>query len=209
MWNIVSSMIYQIVSIVCGLIVPRLILRTFGSTYNGVAESAMQFLSMVTVLNVGIAGATRVAFYQTLANGDELGTSRIYKSNKQYMHKVAGVIVGYAVVLMAIYPYVSHNDLAHWECSLLIGIVSIRTFGEYFFGISNRTLLDADFFADPSWRKYFYCKTGEFGRISSVAGDYESLCQKKVSFDQRLRTGSFRNPEQGSGGVSFDRKYCT
>lgn len=144
MLNMVSSATYQIVSIICGLIVPRLILRAFGSTYNGVVESATQFLSVINILNIGIDGATRVALYKTLAHDDILGTSRIYKSNKQYMRKVAASVILYTVVLMFVYPLISHNSLNYVECSALIGIIGIRTFAEYFFGTSNMTLLKAD-----------------------------------------------------------------
>ena len=34
-YNVTITMTYQMISIICGLITPRLILRTFGSTYNG------------------------------------------------------------------------------------------------------------------------------------------------------------------------------
>lgn len=144
MKNIVASMLYQIISIICGLITPRLLLVSFGSTYNGVVSSATQFLSMISVLTLGIAGATRVALYKTLASNDALGTSRIMKATKNYMRKVACGVIIYACILIVIYPLISHNDLERWENSLLIGIVSIGTFADYFLGISNRTLLSAD-----------------------------------------------------------------
>lgn len=144
MMNMASSMLYQIVAIVCGLITPRLILTTFGSTYNGVVSSATQFLNMISVLTLGITGATRVALYTTLGNKDMLGTSRIMKATKLYMRKVAACIIIYAGVLCVVYPLISRNDLSHIENATLIIIVSIGTFAEYFFGISNTTLLNAD-----------------------------------------------------------------
>jgi len=144
MKNIIASMIYQIVSIICGLILPRLILSAFGSTYNGVISSATQFLSMVSLLNLGIAGATRVALYKTLAADDVLGTSRIMKATKKYMYKVGGIVAVYAAVLCIVYPFISHNDLTHIESAAIIAIISLSTFAEYFFGISNNTLLSAD-----------------------------------------------------------------
>lgn len=144
LYNMSTSMLAQIVSIICGLITPRLILSAFGSTYNGVINSAAQFLSIVSILRLGIAGATRVALYKTLAGEDTLGTSRIMKATKQYMRKISGIIVVYTVLLMFVYPLVSHNDLDKIDCALIIGIVSISTFAEYFFGISNITLLSAD-----------------------------------------------------------------
>ncbi len=142
--NIVFSAIYQVVSIACGLIVPRLILQTFGSTYNGVINSASQFLDMISILTLGITGATKVAFYKTLGNGDELGTSRIYKATKVYMSKVALGVIAYAVLLCVVYPLISHNDLSKLQTAAIIVIVSIGTFAQYFFGITSEALLQSD-----------------------------------------------------------------
>lgn len=144
MLNVSASFLYQIASIVCGLITPRLILVAFGSTYNGVIESATQFLSLVSILNIGIAGATRVALYKTLANNDSVGTSRIMKATNQYLHKVGIAVLLYAACLTFIYPYISHSDLSHTESSLIIAIVSLTIFAEYYFGLSSKTLLSAD-----------------------------------------------------------------
>lgn len=142
--NATFSIIYQVIAVICGLITPRLILTAFGSTYNGVISSANQFLSMISVLTLGIAGATRVALYKPLADEDNLAVSRIVKANKQYMHKVGYAIIVYAALLSIIYPLISHNDLSRMECGVLIAIVSVGTFAQYFFGVSNQTLLSAD-----------------------------------------------------------------
>ena len=142
--NAIFSLIYQIVFIVCGLITPKLILEAFGSTYNGVISSANQFLQMISFLTLGIAGATRVALYKPLADGDMTSVSRIIKSNKRFMRKVAIAAVGLTALLCVIYPYISHNDLSSVECSALIGIVGLGIFAQYFFGLSNQTLLSAD-----------------------------------------------------------------
>ena len=141
--NMSSSLLYQIVAIICGLITPRLILATFGSTYNGVVSSATQYLSMINLLNIGITGVTRVALYKTLASNDILGTSRIMKATNNYMRKVAFCLLAYAAILCVVYPLFSHNDLTNVQCASLIAIVSIGTFAEYFFGLSNQTLLQA------------------------------------------------------------------
>ncbi len=142
--NLIASAAYQIIALICGLITPRLILINFGSTYNGVVSSATQFLNMISILTLGITGATRVALYKTLAADDTLGTSRIMKATKRYMRKVAVYVLGYAGVLCLVYPLIAHNDLTKWQNAAIIAIVSIGTFAQYFFGISNRTLLQAD-----------------------------------------------------------------
>lgn len=139
-----SSLIYQIASIICGLITPRLILVAFGSTYNGVVSSATQFLNLISILTMGITGATRLALYKTLSAKDTVGTSRIMKAMKLYMRKVGLGVIVYAAALSILYPFISNSDLPYWQSGLLVAIVSIGTFAQYFFGISNQTLLNAD-----------------------------------------------------------------
>ncbi len=142
--NIISSGLYQIVSIVCGLIVPRLILTHYGSTYNGVYASLTQILGMISVLTLGIGGATRVELYKSLARNDTLATSRIMKATKNFMHKVGIALLIYAGILLVVYPLISHNDLSFYENDLLILIVCMSVFGEYYFALPNKTLLMAD-----------------------------------------------------------------
>ena len=52
--NTVSQLSVEFVAIVCGLILPRLIINTFGSTYNGLTNSISQFLSYAVLLRSGI-----------------------------------------------------------------------------------------------------------------------------------------------------------
>ena len=142
--NVITSFFHQIVLFVCGLITPRLILRAFGSSYNGVISSATQLLSMVSFLTLGVAGALRSELYHSLAANDYEETSRTMKAANNYMRKVGLAVIVYAVILMIIFPYISTSDLSNVECAVIIGIISIDTFALYFFGTANYSLLVAD-----------------------------------------------------------------
>lgn len=141
--NMSTSLLEQIVTIVCGLITPRLILIAFGSTYNGVVSSATQFLNMINILTLGITAATRVALYKPLAEKDVNAVSSIIKATKRYMRIVAIGVIIYAALLCVIYPMISNNELSRIENTAIIAIVSIGTFANYFFSISDMTLLQA------------------------------------------------------------------
>lgn len=141
--NMSTSLIAQIVSIICGLITPRLILTNFGSTYNGVTASATQFLGMLNVLTLGITGATRVALYKPLAEDDVLTVSRLMKASKQYLRKISMCVVVYIALLCIVYPFVSKNDLTWAQNAALILIVGISSLANYLFGVNNTILLQA------------------------------------------------------------------
>ena len=63
-YNTVSGILYQFVAIICAFVLPRLILSSFGSSYNGIVSSINQFLSWISVLSAGIGGVTRAALYK-------------------------------------------------------------------------------------------------------------------------------------------------
>ena len=59
--NTFAGLMYETVALICGMILPRLILRSFGSSYNGITTSITQFLSVIALLRSGIGGVTRAA----------------------------------------------------------------------------------------------------------------------------------------------------
>jgi hypothetical protein len=142
--NLITTSIYEIITFICALILPRLILRNFGSTYNGITASVTQFLSLVSILRLGVAGATRVALYKTLASEDIAGTSAIVKATEKYMRKIGYVILAYIAVLAALYPMFTDTGLGYAEVAVLVVAAGIGTFAQYFFGITYETFLSAD-----------------------------------------------------------------
>ena len=64
--NIVSNIILQIVTILSGFVIPKLILEYFGSNVNGLVSSLNQFLSYINLLEGGITGVVAANMYKPL-----------------------------------------------------------------------------------------------------------------------------------------------
>ncbi len=142
--NILTSALLEVVALVCGLILPRLILRNYGSAYNGITSSATQFLSMISILTLGVSGSTRAALYKPLADHDVAATSAIVRATERYMRKVGLVLSAYIIILAIVYPLVVDTGFDFWDVSLLILAVGINSFGNYFFGVTYQAFLSAD-----------------------------------------------------------------
>ena len=142
--NIITSAMLEIITMVSGLILPRFILQYFGSSYNGIVSSTSQFLGMIQILTLGVTASTRVALYRTLARKDNQGSSAIIRATERYMRKIALVLGGYIIVLSLVYPLVVHTEFSYFDVAILILIVGLSSFAEYFFGITYQTFLLAD-----------------------------------------------------------------
>lgn len=142
--NIIVKFGYQLVALITGLIVPRLILETFGSSYNGAISSITQFLSISSILTIGIAGAVKPALYKSLAQNDRLGTSVIVKATQKTFKRVGIVILGYTAILAIAYPLIIKGQISTIDATLLVLILSIDAFAQYYFGQTYYLLIAAD-----------------------------------------------------------------
>ena len=97
--NIVSAVLLQLVTGICGLILPRFVLLNFGSEANGLVASVTQLLGYTVLLEGGIGGVMRAALYKPLANEDEEGISGIFYQITRTFRKISLVFIGFAVIL--------------------------------------------------------------------------------------------------------------
>ena len=110
LWNMLSSLSLQFVSVVCGLVLPRLLIRTFGSSVNGMASSVTQFLGYIVLFEAGVGGVVRAALYKPLADGDRAKISGILRASDRFFRRVALIFIGYALAVAAVYPLLVRQD---------------------------------------------------------------------------------------------------
>ena len=142
--NSVLSLLYEVVAVVCGLVLPRLILQSFGTDVNGLVNSISQFLSVISFLDLGVAAVVQSALYKPLANKDNDGISSIVASGGKFFRKIAYILLGYIAVLILVYPFLIVDAFDFGYTALLILSMSISSFAQYYFGVTDRILLTAD-----------------------------------------------------------------
>lgn len=143
-FNTIAGFSYEIVAVICGLILPRLILSNFGSAYNGITSSITQFISCISLMKAGIGGVTRAALYKPLAEHNTQEISEIVVGTERFMRTIALIFTGCVCVFAAVYPIWINTDF-QWSFTFsLILIIAISTFVQYYFGITYQMLLSAD-----------------------------------------------------------------
>ena len=142
--NTISSLIHQVVVVVCGIILPRAYISSFGSEVNGLIASITQFISIITFLELGVGAVVQATLYLPLAKKDSLEISRIIISSNRFFKKVGAVLVLYSLILFILYPLLINSSQPFSYTSSLVAILAISTFAQYFFGISYQLLLQAD-----------------------------------------------------------------
>lgn len=139
--NSVSSLMQQVVTIICGLILPQLVLRVFGSGINGTIASITQFLSFITLLQGGVGTVARLAFYKPLAENDRHKISIAYKTVGNFYKKFSIMFVIYLIILSLGYPLLVNTGFDFSYSASLVIILGLGLVFEYFFGQASQMLL--------------------------------------------------------------------
>ena len=143
-YNTISSLVFQVTTIICGFILPRLILNAFGSEVNGLVNSIAQFLGMISFLELGVGAVVQSALYKPLAEKNQEDVSKIISSANKFFTRLGQILLIYVIVLIIVYPQFAGKNFGFIYTATLIVAISISSFAQYFFGIVNRLLLTAD-----------------------------------------------------------------
>lgn len=142
--NTIISFGYQILAVICGFILPRLILQQYGSETNGLVNSINQFISVIAFLELGVGAVVQSSLYKPLAENNSVKVSEIIVSADKFFNKLAYMLCGYVIFLVIVYPYMANQNFGWFYTATLILAMSISSFAQYFFGIVDRLLLNAD-----------------------------------------------------------------
>ncbi|MBY3629359.1 sugar isomerase [Enterococcus faecium] len=142
--NTIWALVFQITSIVCGMILLRLILTKYGSEVNGMISSINQFLQIISFLQLGVGAVMQSTLYKPLAEKDNLMISQILASGGKFYRQIAYILLVYVGLLLAVYYVLVPNEFGRSYTMAMIATLSINSFAQYYFGIVNTLLLSAD-----------------------------------------------------------------
>lgn len=142
--NIIVSVLLQVITVICGFIVPRLIIKNFGSNVNGLVTSITQFLAYITLLESGFGPVVKSILYKPIANKNKSEIEKILKASEKFFRTISYIFILYIVVLCFALPNIVSNEFNKLFTLSLVVIISISTFAEYYFGMTYRLYLQAE-----------------------------------------------------------------
>ena len=142
--NLAASVLYQLTSAVCSLILPRYTLLYFGSDVNGILQSVSQMLTYTVIMEFGIGGLITASFYKPLADGDHEAVSDIFNNAKRFFNRISFVYIGLAVLIAVFAKAIIKTDFDFWYVGSLAAILGINYYFTYYFALAHRLLLRAD-----------------------------------------------------------------
>ena len=142
--NIATNLLLQIVVLLYGFIVPKIIISNFGSNVNGLISSINQFLGYIVLLESGFGPVVTASLYKPIAQKNKDEIANILYTAERFFKKISYIFISYIIIMCLLFPLIVSNDFSYVYTFLLIIIISISTFAEYFFGMTYKLFLQAN-----------------------------------------------------------------
>ena len=142
--NVISSVSLQVITIICGFIIPKIMITHFGSEVNGFVHSITQFLAYITLLESGFGPVVKSILFKPIANKDKRTIEDILKTSEKFFRKIAYIFIVYILILCVAFPIMFSNEFDTIFTLSLVVIIAVSTFAEYYFGMTYKLYLYAE-----------------------------------------------------------------
>ena len=160
--NFISSLVNQIVHTLSGLIIPRLMIASFGSEVNGLVTSIGQFLSFISLLEGGLGAVVLAELYKPIEDGDKDKIKKILIACQKFFTQLSVWFVVYTIILTIVYSLSVKESYSISFTSSLIIILAWTTVAQYLFSITQRLYLQA------TQKLYIVNNVGTISMIGSI-----------------------------------------
>lgn len=141
--NSILGLLYQLVVLISGLIIPRFILMFYGSEVNGLVSSINQFIGIISFLEMGIGAVVQSALYKPIANKNFSKINHILSETQNFFRKLGFILVIYICGLIIFFPQITNSPFDFIGTGFLIFALSLRMFSEYFMGMTLQLFLNS------------------------------------------------------------------
>ena len=141
---VIASTLCQVVVLVCGLILPPLLISQYGSEVNGLLNLVKQLMSYFGIVCLGLGVSAQVALYKPIADNDWKSINAILAAAKHF-YNVSGLLFACLIFLSsAIVPFVVDSSIPTLDIVLVILITGIGSISEYVIISKYKVFLSAN-----------------------------------------------------------------
>ena len=127
--NIVWGLSGQVLVLILGLIVPRLILVNYGSEINGLTNTVSQIYTYVALLEAGIGQSALFALFRAK---DNTTISKILAATRIEYHKIGWIFLACSISISICLPLVIRSELSYFVILVIAFLAAIPSLVSFF-----------------------------------------------------------------------------
>lgn len=142
--NISYSFVGQFVSLALGIVIPRLVIVSYGSEVNGLLSSIKQVMTYFALLEAGLGSAAVQALYKPISQNNQDGINAIVSATNRSYKKIGYTYLALVVGLSFAYPLIAHSEMNYWFIWILVLINGMPGVINFLFQGKLRMLIQAE-----------------------------------------------------------------
>ena len=142
--NVITGFGGQLIIIVLGIIIPRMMIGSYGSDVNGLLSTVGQIFTYMALLEAGIGQAARNALYKPMSEKNHEGISYVVSVAQRYYSKVT-IWYGIAVIILAaVAPLLIKTNVDYWTVAVIVLFEGMSGVINFYFVQTKTTVLAVD-----------------------------------------------------------------
>lgn len=135
--NIVSNIMYEIIVLFFGLVLPRLYLLNFGSDVNGLDSTIKNIFAYLALLEAGVGLSAQYALYGPVAKNDRDRINEILSATKRFYLRSGVLYTVLTVAFAVVYPLIIKTTLDYFTVFMIVilygtpGVILFLLRGKY------------------------------------------------------------------------------
>jgi len=142
--NLLVGVGCQLVAMLLGILVPKLVLNNYGSEINGLLSSVTNIYACMALVEAGVAAASCQALYKALAKKTKDDANAVLSATNIYYRRTGLIYSGLIIAFSLIYPLFIKSDIPFWTIFLVILFNGLGNVINFFFHGKYLFLLKAD-----------------------------------------------------------------
>ena len=142
--TVITNLLLQVITALCGFVLPPLVIEAFGSSVNGMVSSITQFIAYLNIVEAGVGGAAIAALYKPLALGEVSERNAILSATRSFYNRSGLLFTLLVFVLAFVYPMFVSNQVDRFQSVLMVLVLGITGAAEFFLIGKYRVFLTAD-----------------------------------------------------------------
>lgn len=142
--NLIVGILGQAVALLLGILLPRLVITSYGSEMNGLLSSITNIYAYIALVEAGVAAASCQALYKPIAANDRGRMNAILAATNRYYHRTGCIYLVLILAFSMIYPLLIHSEIPFFTVLLVILFNGLGNVINYFFHGKYLILLRAD-----------------------------------------------------------------
>lgn len=127
-----------------GLIVPRVMITSYGSDVNGLLSTVTQIFTYMALLEAGIGQAAKNALYKPIAEHNKDGVSAIASIARRYYRRITKIYGLAVIILAALLPFVIKSDVDRLTIFWVVFLQGMSGVISFYFIETDTMILAAD-----------------------------------------------------------------